>query len=267
MSQISDPGAELDSVVIDRTVRVLRALRSYFRGEVFSFSRLPEGSALLVGNHNAGITMFEPFLLGLTLYEEKRELIHYLGHDAMISMPVVGDLLRKVGVIRAGHESAGEAFAAGRKVMVFPGGNHEAFRPFSQRHRVDFKGRSGFARLALQNGVPIVPVLCLGGHETFFVLRRGARIARWTGMKKLFRSDSFPLFFGLPWGLGLGPIFHLPLPAKTVVEVGEPIPVSEYGPDAHKDEATCRELGAKVEARLQEMMDARASRRRLPILG
>jgi len=255
---------EVDAAMVDTFAGIGRALRSYFRGEVFEFSRLPQGPALLVGNHNAGITMFEPLLLALSLYEERQELLHFLAHDAMLAMPVLGKMLRKAGVIRADHERAGEALADGRKVMVFPGGNHEAFRPFSQRHRVDFKGRKGFARLALRHKIPIVPVLCLGGHETFFVLRRGARLARWTGVKKLLRSDSFPLFLGLPWGVGVGPIFHLPLPAKTIVEVGEPISVEEYPPGSHDDEELCRKLSARVEAKVQEMMDAHAALKRSP---
>jgi 1-acyl-sn-glycerol-3-phosphate acyltransferase len=257
----------IDRPFIERAIRTVGyPLRRYFRGEVLHLSRLPKGPALLVGNHNAGITMFEPFLLSMMLYESTKEAIGYLAHDLMLELPIVGGFLKRLGVIRAGHGPASSALDAGYKVMVFPGGNYEAFRPFSDRHRVDFNGRHGFARLALQKRVPIVPVLCLGGHETLFVLRRGSRIAKALGLKKLLRTDSFPIFFGLPWGIGIGPIFHLPLPAKTIVEIGEPIHVSGYKDDAHLDASACHDLASRVVTALQQMMDRR-SEGRIPLFG
>lgn len=96
----------------------------------------------------------------------------------------------------------------------------------------------------------------------------GAPLARLIGAKRLLRSDSFPLFFALPWGVALGPIFHLPLPAKLEVEVGEPIDLWEHldGGDPEDREVLAR-LSELVQGRIQQMMDARVSRRRWPILG
>ena len=51
--------------------------------------------------------------------------------------------------------------------------------------RVDFDGRKGFVRLALDHDVPIVPVVAIGGQETALFLSRGERLAQaalcWTG--------------------------------------------------------------------------------------
>jgi 1-acyl-sn-glycerol-3-phosphate acyltransferase len=220
-----------------------------------------------VGNHNAGITFMEPFFLGLEWYLRSGELLHYLGHDAMVAMPLVGNMLIKLGAIRASHDAANLAFEADRKVVVFPGGNYEAFRPYADRHTIDFGPKTGYVKLALRNRVPIVPVLAIGGHETFFVLKRGARLAKLTGVKRYLRSESFPIFLGLPWGVGFGPIFHLPLPSKTVVEVGEPIHLDEYGPEVLEDKEALQAISREVQDRLQEMMDRRAMERQWPILG
>jgi 1-acyl-sn-glycerol-3-phosphate acyltransferase len=262
---VTDP----DPTLLDLAVPPLRLLRSYFRAEVIGLDHIPAGGALLVGNHNAGITFIEPFLLGLEwhLRHGSRDAIYGLGHDIMVGLPLVGNLLRGLGVIRAGHITAEAALAQNRKLMVFPGGNFEAFRPWRERHRVDFGGHAGYIRLALRTGVPIVPVLSIGGHETFVVLRRGQRLARALGVKKYLRSDSFPVFLGLPWGIGVGPMFHLPLPAKSLIEVGAAMHFSEYGPADADDRTLCRELSRRVEARLQEMMDAQAEQRRFPLLG
>lgn len=259
----------VDLEMVRRVVPLLKVIRAYFRAEVHGLSHLPRGEALVVGNHNGGITTLEPILLGLELYLKSpdHELMYYLAHDAMLAIPLLGRVLSRLGNIRASHKSAGRALAAGHKVVVFPGGNYEAFRPYTQRHAVDFGGRTGFIRLALTHQVPVVPLLTLGGHETFFVLRRGERLARWTGVRRLLRSDSFPLFLGLPWGVGLGPIFHFPLPAKLWIELGPPVDLGGYGPEEVADPRLLKELSLKVQSRLQEMMDRRAAERRWPILG
>jgi 1-acyl-sn-glycerol-3-phosphate acyltransferase len=264
-----DPDAlsKPDPALVEVAKPTLRALKAYFRAEVCGLENMPEGKALVVGNHNGGITFFEPFFLGLEWYLSSGELLHYLGHDAMVAMPLVGNMLIKLGVIRASHDAANKAFEAGRKVVVFPGGNYEAFRPYAERHVIDFGPKTGYIKLALRNHVPIVPVLGIGGHETFFVLKRGARLARFTGVKRYLRSESFPIFLGLPWGVGFGPIFHLPLPAKTVVEVGEPISLDEYGPEVLEDKDALQAISRMVQDRLQEMMDRRALERQWPILG
>ena len=79
-------------------------------------------------------------------------------------------------------------------------------------------------------------------------------------MDKLLRSESFPLFLGLPWGVGFGPIFHFPLPAKMTIEVGDPIPVEPYGPEHESDQQVVDALYQQVVDALQGMMDRAVAR-------
>lgn len=242
------------------------AVRAYFRAEVSGLERVPAGRAMIVGNHNAGITFPEPFLFGAAWYERPEvEPLHFLTHDAMLGLPGLGRLLRRLGSVRASPENAHRILASDRKLVVFPGGDYEGFRPYRERHRVDFGGRTGFARLALQTGAPIVPLACVGGHETFVVLRRGERLARLLRADRLLRSKAWPVMLTVPWGLTVGPIFHLPLPAKCVLEVGEPIPPAAAGPGSPGEREAA--LSRLVTARLQAMVDRLAARRRLPVLG
>jgi 1-acyl-sn-glycerol-3-phosphate acyltransferase len=264
-----DTVQEPDAPLMRLAVHALAPLAKYFRMEVKGLDNMPEGKALVVGNHNAGITFLEPMFLGAEWYKRTggRDDLYFLAHDAMVALPVVGNLLMKLGSIRASHQTARRAFEMGRKVVVFPGGNYEAFRPFSQRYQVDFGGKKGFVKLAIRNQVPIVPLLSIGGHETFFVLHRGKWLAEALGVKKYLRSESFPIFLGLPWGIGIGPIFHLPLPAKCLVEVGESIPITGYAPEDVNDPAKLQALYDQVEGAVQAMMDRRAADRKVPLLG
>jgi 1-acyl-sn-glycerol-3-phosphate acyltransferase len=266
-----DPDAviEPDQELARVAVSVIQILKKYFRAEVSGLENIPEGKALLVCNHNAGITSMDGFFLGAEWHRKTdgKDPLYFLAHDMMVALPVVGNMLLKLGSIRASHETAAKAFGLGRKVAVFPGGNYEAFRPFSQRYQIDLGGKKGFLKLALRHNVPIVPVVSIGGHETFFVLHRGERIARLTGVRKYLRSESFPIFIGLPWGVGFGPIFHLPLPAKHKMEVGEPITLDAYSPEDADRPDKLEELYKLVEGRMQDMMDRLASERRFPVIG
>ena len=72
------------------------ALRKYFRADIVGLEKMPAGKALVVGNHNGGITFFEPFFLGEEWYSRTGELLYYLAHDAMVALPAVGNMLLKV---------------------------------------------------------------------------------------------------------------------------------------------------------------------------
>jgi 1-acyl-sn-glycerol-3-phosphate acyltransferase len=258
-----DPDLDnLDNRIASWAIPAYGVVQSYFRAKVHGLERIPAGKALMVGNHNSGITFLEPIILGREWlrFTGGPDALRFLVHDAMVKIPVLGNLLMKSGAVRASREAVSQAFEAGHKILVFPGGNIEAFRPWKDRHKIVFRGHKGFARMALLHGTPIVPVMNLGGHNTFMVLWRGEPLAKLTRTDKFLRSPSFPLFLGLPWGIGLGPIFHFPLPAKMTIEIGEPIPVDGYGPDAVNDQAAVDELYEQTVAQLQAMMDRHVGR-------
>ena len=243
--------------------------RLYFRMEIEGMDDVPKGPGLIVGNHNAGITFLEPIGLGARWYLEKglNDPIHFLVHDAMVALPLLRTFLIRTGCVRASHQTANKLLQAGKKVVVFPGGNLEAFRPYKQRYRITFGGKKGFIRLALREGVPIIPMVLVGGHETFFVLHNGEPVAKLLRLKKLLRSETCPLFLGLPWGFGFGPIFHLPLPAKSQVRFLDPIELNGFGPKDVKNEEALEEIYQMVTGRMQQAVDELASRRKFPVLG
>ena len=256
-----DQVRDIDQELLALIFPITALIRLYFRGEVTGIANIPPGPALLVGNHNGGITFMEPFLLGREwhLRTQGKDDFYYLGHDTLFRLPGFGNLIQKLGAVRASHANAAEVFARGRKVAVWPGGNLESFRPWKDRYKVDFFGHKGFVRLALRHRVPIVPLLAFGGHDTFMILRQGRRLAKWTGARRFLRTESFPVFLGLPWGVAVGPVFHWPLPAKLSMDVGEPISTEGYSPD---DADAVEALYHQVVSTLQGMMDKRVEERR-----
>src|ERR1700710_1731516 len=149
----------------------------YFRGEVRGLGNVPEqGPVLLVGNHSGGNLTPDTtvFTLAFSTYFGVERAFHQLAHNLVLSYPGLS-FLRKYGTVAASHENASRALQAGAAVLVYPGGDYEVHRPSWEGRRVDFGGRKGFLRLALEEGVPIVPVVSIGGQGEAPFLSRGGR--------------------------------------------------------------------------------------------
>lgn len=238
----------------------------WFRAEVRNMGNVPEeGPALLVGNHSGGNTAPEVIILPLAFstYFGVERPFYQLAHNLVLASPV-GPFLRRYGTMAASHEHAERALSSGAAVLVFPGGDWEVHRPSWQRNKTDFGGRKGFIKLALAQGVPIVPVVTCGGQETALFLSRGEWLAKLTRIDKMFRLKVLPISIALPWGLNVGDMLgHIPLPAKITIEVLAPIDLSaQFGEDPDLDE-----IYEHLHRVMQEALDGLAAERRFPVIG
>jgi 1-acyl-sn-glycerol-3-phosphate acyltransferase len=239
----------------------------YFRAEVRDLRNIPaDRPALLVGNHSGGNVIVDTFIFSLAFYTYfgVERPFHQLAHNLAIAWPLAGELLRKAGTMSASPGNAEKALDAGAVVLVYPGGDWETHRPSWEGKKIDFAGRKGFIRLALEAGVPIVPVVSIGGQETALFLSRGAGLAQGLRLDKLARLKVLPISIAAPWGLNVGDFAgHLPLPAKITIEVLPAIDLErEFGPDPDVDE-----IYGHVTAQMQEALDALAAERRFPVIG
>jgi 1-acyl-sn-glycerol-3-phosphate acyltransferase len=238
----------------------------YFRGEVRGLGNIPDsGPVLLVGNHSGGNLTPDTtiFTLAFSTFFGVERRFYQLAHNLVLAMPTLG-ALRKFGTVAASPANARKALESGAALLVYPGGDYEVHRPSWQRNRVDFGGRKGFIRLALQQNVPIVPVVSIGGQETALFLTRGAGLARLLRVDRLFRLKVLPISIAVPWGLNIGDMLgHIPLPAKITIEALPAIHLrQEFGPDPDIDE-----IYDHIIRLMQDTLDALASERRLPVLG
>ena len=131
------------------------------------------------GNHSGGNLTPDTgvFTLAFSTYFGVERRFHQLAHNLVLSMPGLG-WLRKYGTVAATPQNAERALDEGAALLVYPGGDYEVHRPIWESATVDFGGRKGFIRLAKQKGVPIVPVVSVGGQETALFLTRGEGLAK-----------------------------------------------------------------------------------------
>src|SRR5215217_9223256 len=196
------PSADLDErdpdYIRETLPRLWLAASLYFRAEARHLQRIPaEGPVLLVGNHSGGNMTPDTlvFTLAFSTYFGVERRFFQLAHNLVLSAPGLS-FLRKYGTVAASSENARRALESGAALLVYPGGDYEVHRPSWERHRVDFAGRKGFIRLALEHGVPIVPVVAVGGQETSIFVSRGETLARLLRLDKLFRLKVLPIQIG-----------------------------------------------------------------------
>ncbi len=239
-------------------------LRAWHRAEVRGLDAIPTGPVLYVGNHNGSTATPDTWLAIGALYAKRGldGLPFGLAHGAVRGAPLLGRLLGRLGAVPASHEHALSLFAAGRQVLVYPGGDVEAMRPYRDRDRLRFAGRRGYIRLALRAGVPIVPLVAAGAHATFLVLSDLQWLARALGVDRRFRLTVFPLALSIPWGLTLGPLPpYLPWPSRILIEALPAIHLARTGPGAADDPDWVAACAHHVESRMQAALTRLAAER------
>jgi 1-acyl-sn-glycerol-3-phosphate acyltransferase len=242
----------------------------YFRAEGEGFERLPaDGQYIGVGNHSGPPLLPDVCVLAAWWVLEMGldRPTYIMVHDFPFRIPVLKNLMSKVGALPASRENAERVLGSGASMLCYPGGELDCLRSFRDRNRVQLYGRTGFVKLAFKYGVPIIPFVNIGGQEVYFTLFSSQRLARWTGLEKFARVKSVPLILGLPWGLWFtGFLPYLPLPSKLVYKVGAPIRV-QHDPDRANDRDAVQRVYRQVTEVMQEMLDDLASRRRFPVIG
>jgi 1-acyl-sn-glycerol-3-phosphate acyltransferase len=258
---------ERDPDYIRETLPGLWLLASfYFRADVKGLEKIPaDGPVLLVGNHSGGNVTPDTlvFSLAFATYFGVERRFFQLAHNLVLAMPGLGTL-RKYGTVAASHENARKALETGAALLVYPGGDFEVHRPSWDSAKVDFNGRKGWIRLALDNDVPVVPLVAIGGQETALFLSRGERLARLLRLDKMFRLKVLPISLAIPWGLNVGDMLsHWPLPAKISMRALDPIDLrKEFGREPDPDEVYDEVLG-----RMQHTLDQLQRDRTLPVIG
>jgi 1-acyl-sn-glycerol-3-phosphate acyltransferase len=254
-----DPG------LTERVMGWLRPLiKGYHRAEIRGLESFPPGGALVVSNHSGGLFAMDVPVFATGFYEEfgYDRPVYTLSHDVIFTGPT-GEFFRRTGFIRANHENADEALRSGGVVVVFPGGDYDVYRPTLSENVIDFDGRTGYVRAAINAGVPIVPAVSIGGQESQLYLSRGMGLAKALRLDKLMRVKILPISMGFPFGLSAVLPVNVPLPTKIVMQVLEPIDVTaEFGEQPDIDA-----VDSHVRRVMQKALDGLARQRRLPVIG
>ena len=258
-----------DPTLVATVLPLLRlVMKRWFRSEVRDIERVPaEGGVLIVSNHSGGLMPMDVPIIAVAFHDEfgTERPLYTLAHDLLFTGSIE-TTMRRAGFVEATRENAAAVLERGAVTIVFPGGDYDSFRPTLKQNVIDFAGRTGYVRTALAAGVPIVPVVSIGGQEQQLFLWRGELLAKWLRLEKLMRTDYMPVGLGFPFGLTFALPPNLPLPTKIVTQVLDPIGpdeiVAEFG-----EEPDIEAVDEEIRRRMQVALDELAEQRRFPVLG
>lgn len=216
----------------------------YFRVTTFGREQVPgEGGALLVGNHSGGFAFDAAMVLCALLLEGDRpRLAHGMVENFLSRWPFANTWLSRVGQFGGSPEHAERLLNDERLVLVFPEGARGTGKLFRDRYQLVRFG-TGFMRLALKTGKPVVPFAFVGAEEAFPTMFHARLLAR------ILRAPYVPI---------PPQLLPVPLPVACQLYVGEPMYFEGTGDES--DEIVF-ELVARVRNAVQRMVDQGLSAR------
>lgn len=155
-----------------------------FRFDVRGLEHLPpDGGAVLAANH---VSYFDFMFVGYAAHLRGRRLVRFMAKKSVFDHPVSGPLMRGMHHIPVDRSAGAGAYRHalralhdGELIGIFP--EQTISRSFVPRAL-----KSGAARLALESGAPLIPVVVWGGHRVWTtarrpVFRRRVPVSIWIG--------------------------------------------------------------------------------------
>jgi 1-acyl-sn-glycerol-3-phosphate acyltransferase len=207
---------------------------------IYGLENVPDDGWLLVGNHTIYGLLDVPLMIA-EIWKRRRLAIRSLGEHAHYAVPIWRDLLAAGGMVRGTRENVRALMRARQTVLVFPGGAREVNKQRGQRYQLLWRERIGFARLAIDQGYPIVPFAAVGAEEMLDVM-----VDQTTPIYGEF-ARRYEKLMGFPTppivrGVGLTPI---PRPERLYFWFHEPIDSSRFG-SRYDDTGAARALRDEV---------------------
>ena len=147
-------------------IPLARAFARYSRARVFGDNLIPsDGPVIYVGKHPRSYLYLETALLGVfAFWDSGRPPFRVLesAHASGLRAPLHSWIRHNVGAIPATEESALEVLRNGESLLIFPGGTRELY---GAPDELRWRGREGYARLAIAAQVPVVPFAIAGADQ------------------------------------------------------------------------------------------------------
>ena len=229
--------------------------------------RIPaQGPLLFVGNHTLYGILDAPLIM-IEVHERTGHYLRPLADHAHFSMPGWRDLVKVMGAVDGTRANCARLFEQGETVLVFPGGAREVNKRKGEKYKLVWGERTGFARMALQHGTPIVPFASVGVEDAFDI-RWDAEDLLTSPLGPILRELGVREDLVLPVLSGLGGL-PLPRPMRLYFGFGDPIDPADFEEGSLDERAwALREATQRaIEARLETLFELRREDPKRSLLG
>lgn len=226
------------------SVRISLALveplyRYYFRVRSHDPHHLPrDGAAILVANHAGTLPIDAAMLYADVFHHTDPPRVPRPVADFFVpELPFFGTYFSRVGMSNGTRGNVRHLIDAGELLLIFPEGMRAIGKPLRDRYRL-VHWHVGHAELALEHGVPVVPVAIVGSEEQWPQV--GRIPGRW------------------PFGIPYLPITAtpLPLPVRYHIRYGAALDLrATFGENAARSPALVERAADLTRSTLQALLD------------
>ncbi len=239
-------------------------LKRFCKPRLVNTNNIPDEPCLFIGNHS--LFALDGMILGPVMYFELGRFLRPLG-DRFLWNSTTESLLLRQGALVGDPQVCSAMMAAGKDLLVFPGGAHEATKTAAEKYTLLWRQRHGFVRLAARHGYTIMPFAMVGPDEFYSHLLEGEDIpnttlgrllTRFGLLNENTRADMLP---PIPRGALGTPI---PKPQRCYIQFGTPVGLKQYAgkKTGQQKLLNIRDgIGAQIEAMLAELLLLREQNR------
>ena len=207
----------------------------YFgRFEVRASAPIDPSAQYFVGCHPHGTLIFQRTFWRSSLLDPifPSARLRMLGASILFRIPIIREMTLWFGAVDASKANCEALLRQGCTVVVYPGGIDEMpLTGDGAGSAVRLRTRTGFIRLAIKSGVPVLPTFCFGELEAVSAVSPlPAGLAKW--LQKHLRMST-TCFLGR-WNL------FLPRRVPFTLCLGAPIPTRQTNDAAALDAETLR---------------------------
>lgn len=181
--------------------------RNYFRVQTHGIEEVPAGRVMLIANHSGQLPV-DGLMIGLSMLVEAEppRVTRTMVERWAPTLPFVAPIFARLGQVVGTPENCRRLLAAGETILVFPEGTRGLNKTYDKKYQLQEFG-TGFMRLALETGTPIVPVAVVGAEEqapALFDFKAGARLLGFPALPVTLTGIPLPLpvkyhlWFGAP---------------------------------------------------------------------
>lgn len=262
-----------DPPSLDAVERATALARLYFRPQYVGLDNVNAAQpALYVSNHTIYGVLDSP-LLYEKLYKDKGIVLRSLGDHFHFGVPVWRDILTRGGTVPGTPENCARLMQAGEHILVYPGGGREVAKRKGEQHKLTWKTRTGFARMAIEHQYPIIPVAALGADDAYDVVYDAYDfmqnpLGRWLLNKPAIRAKTRNGDVLMPIAKGIGPT-PIPRPEKFYFAFGKPIsPAAFFGKQNDREQVwqLRKQVMDALEGEIEKLRQLRAKDKDISLL-
>lgn len=162
----------INDKIVNSVFSLFSPFEDYHSYNLRGLSNIPSDRGfIIISNHS--FLAYDMLFLMKEYYKQTGNIIRGVTDHSIFKIPVLRDLFLKLGVLDGTMENSSKILNNNNGLIIYPGGAKEAMKPSTEKYQLRWQGRYGFIKLAINNNVPIIPVVSKGNDDIFKIYMDG----------------------------------------------------------------------------------------------